>query len=104
MAAAMSLNDVYRDKLRTAIWCAIVEASTETGPDGRRIAIVRSSEALDATVWVQATLLTTLTQAQTSDGLRAFSGKMEKRLRALTRALRRDGIASLFDILPDVQH
>jgi hypothetical protein len=96
----MSLDEQYRDKIRNAVWLAIVQASMTAGPDGTKVAVLKSGEVLDALTWLQATVMTTVPQASTPDGLRACTSKMAKRLRQLTRGLRRDGAALLFDVWP----
>jgi hypothetical protein len=98
------IDDAYRDKIRNAAWLAIVEASMTTGPDGTKVAVLKSGEIIEALLWLQATMLTTTPGTSTSDGLRHCSGQIAKRLRALTRDMRREGAALLFDVMPTTSH
>jgi hypothetical protein len=100
----MSLDEQYRDKIQAAAWTAIIEASMTTGPEGTRAAVLKSGEIIEALLWIQATVLTTSPEAAAPDRLRAFSSKMARRLRALTRSLRREGAASAFDVRPAAPH
>jgi hypothetical protein len=47
------IDDAYRDKIRNAAWLAIVEASMTTGPDGTKVAVLKSGEIIEALLWLQ---------------------------------------------------
>jgi hypothetical protein len=98
MADRMSqLDEEYRDKIRDLTWQTIFEASLVTGPDGTKAAMIKSDEIIDAMLWIIA--ITTAPLAPTPDALRAHSSRAAKRMRALTRAMRRDA-TSLFEVRP----
>jgi hypothetical protein len=95
------LDEAYRNKVRDAAWTAIFEASVVTGPDGTEAAMIKSDEIIDAMLWIIA--LTTASLAPTPDAVRARSSQMARRMRELTRSMRREAV-SLFDVRPPAPH
>jgi hypothetical protein len=91
------LDEVYRDKIRDVAWQAIFEASIVTGPDGTKAAMIKSDEIVDAMLWIIA--ITTAPLAPTPDALRAHSSRAAKRMRALTRSMRKEAL-DLFEVRP----
>jgi len=91
-------DPVYRDRVREAVWAAIVEASRDlvTG-----LAPVRNYEIYDALLQVQAMILASSKDTSSPTKTREISSELAKRLRThiagYRKAYERDGIP--FDVL-----
>lgn len=93
-----SFDSVYRDKVRDAVWEAIVVASRDpkTG-----LAPVRNYEIYDALLQVQAMILASSKQASSPTKTRGIANELAKRLRthvaSFRRAYEREGVP--FEVL-----
>ena len=91
-------DPVYRDRVRDAVWAAIVEASRDpvTG-----LAPVRNYEIYDALLQVQAMILASSKEASSPAKTREIASELAKRLRThiagFRKAYERDGVP--FEVL-----
>jgi hypothetical protein len=91
-------DPVYRDKVRDAVWAAIVVASRDSATG---LAPVRNYEVYDALLQVQAMILATSKDASSPTKTREIANELAKRLRAhvatLKKVYEREGVP--FDVL-----
>ena len=83
----------YRDRVREAVWEAIIEASRDSTTS---IAPLRNYEIYDALLQLQAMILASSKQANSPTKMRAIGDQFAKRLRRLVaefkRTYERDGV------------
>jgi hypothetical protein len=93
-----SFDPVYRDKVRDAVWAAIVAASRDPATG---LAPVRNYEIYDALLQVQAMILASSKQASSPTKTRQIANELAKRLRthvaAFRKAYDREGVP--FDVV-----
>jgi hypothetical protein len=93
-----SFDSVYRDKIREAVWAAIVTASRDPATG---LAPVRNYEIYDALLQVQALILASSKQSSSPTKTREIANEFAKRLRThvaeFKKAYARDGIP--FDVM-----
>jgi hypothetical protein len=91
-------DPVYRDRVRDAVWAAIVTASRDPATG---LVPVRNYEIYDALLQVQAMILASSKQASSPTKTREIASELAKRLRthvaAFRKAYERDGVP--FDVL-----
>src|ERR1700731_559637 len=76
----------HRESILAAVTGAIVEASIRKASDGQRVAVLLSSEIIDALLTVQASLLATSPSASSPTALRRLCDEYAKRLFRRVRA------------------
>ena len=82
------LNQSYRDRVRNAVFLAIVEVSLcETPNLGSRTAVLLSGEIIDALTTVMAQILATMPSVAKPSDLRSYCDALAKRLRQRTKSL-----------------
>jgi hypothetical protein len=93
-----SFDPVYRDRIREAVWAAIVAASRDPATG---LAPVRNYEIYDALLQVQALILASSKQASSPTKIREIANEFAKRLKkhvaAFKKTYARDGVP--FDVL-----
>lgn len=91
-------DPIYRDKVRDAVWAAIVDASRDPATG---LAPVRNYEVYDALLQVQAMILASSEKASSPTKTREIANELAKRLRihvvSFRNAYERDGVP--FDVL-----
>jgi hypothetical protein len=91
-------DPAYRDKVRDAVWAAIVDASRDPATG---LAPVRNYEIYDALLQVQAMILASSKHASSPTKTRGIANDLAKRLRrhvaSFRKAYERDGVP--FDVL-----
>jgi hypothetical protein len=86
-------DSAYRDKVRDAVWAAIVAASRDSATG---LAPLRNYEIYDALLQVQAMILASSKQASSPTKTRGIANELAKRLRthvaSFRKAYERDGV------------
>jgi hypothetical protein len=93
-----NFDPAYRDRIRHAIWTAILEASRDPTTN---MAPLRNYEIYDALLQLQAIILASSKQASSAAEMRVIGAQFAKRLRRLVaefkKAYDRDGLP--FDVI-----
>jgi hypothetical protein len=91
-------DPLYRDKVRDAVWGAIVNASRDPGTG---LAPVRNYEVYDALLQVQAMILASSKQASSPTKTREIANELAKRLRTHVAGFRKayEANGTPFDVL-----